>query len=85
MRVRLFYFAWLREAMGQGEEALELPAGVTTAGALARLLAGRDAAAARAFANPKLVRIAVNQRFANAQTELADGDEVAFFPPVTGG
>lgn len=85
MRVQILYFAWLREAIGSAEETLELAAGGMTAGGLADLIASRGGAAAAAFANRRQVRIAVNQVFAPPETVLADGDEVAFFPPVTGG
>ncbi len=83
--LRVLYFAWLRERMGVGEEALALPAGVTTVGGLAAWLRARDPAGSAAFAEPSTVRAAVNQVFAKPETQLAAGDEVAFFPPVTGG
>jgi len=82
---RILYFAWMRERMGRTEEALSLPSGVQTVGDLVALLQQRDAAGAVAFAHPAMVRAAVNQEFATPGTSLQDGDEVAFFPPVTGG
>ncbi len=85
MAVRVLYFAWLRERVGVGEESLALPAGVGSLGALRDFLAERDAAHASAFAEPGCVRAAVNQAFAGPETTLQDGDEIAFFPPVTGG
>ena len=81
----MLYFARLRERVGRAEEALALPAGVATVGDLAAWLRARDAAGAAAFADLATVRAAVNQAFAPPDTPLADGDEVAFFPPVTGG
>ena len=83
--VRILYFAWLRERMGRTEEDLPLPSGVATVGGLVALLQGRDAAGATAFAHPAMVRAAVNQEFATPGTPIRDADEVAFFPPVTGG
>ncbi|MGH7212176.1 MAG: molybdopterin converting factor subunit 1 [Acetobacteraceae bacterium] len=83
--LRLWYFAWLRERIGQGEEVLRLPEGVRTVGQLIDWLRGRGAGYAAAFANARTVRAAVNQDFATRETPLAPGDEVAFFPPVTGG
>ena len=71
--------------MGRTEEALDLPPGVTTVGALLDWLRARDAQGAAAFATPGVIRAAVNQVFATQATPLAPGDEVAFFPPVTGG
>ncbi len=85
MAIRVLYFASLRERAGRDEESLELPDGVATVGALAAWLRARDAAGAAAFANPQVIRAAVNQEFAQPGAALADGDEVAFFPPVTGG
>jgi molybdopterin synthase sulfur carrier subunit len=82
---RILYFAWLRERMGRSEEDLALPPGVATVGGLVALLRDRDAAGAAAFAHPAMVRAAVNQEFATPDTTVQDVDEVAFFPPVTGG
>ena len=83
--LRLLYFAWLRERMGRGEESLARPPDVATVGELAAWLRARDAAGAAAFAELSTVRAAVNQVFAPPATRISDGDEVAFFPPVTGG
>ena len=62
-----------------------LPPGVATVGQLADWLRARDAAGAAAFAHPALVRAAVNQDLAGPDAPVRAGDEVAFFPPVTGG
>lgn len=67
--------------MGRSQEVLALPEGIATIGALMAWLAKRD----EAFANARLVRAAVNQDFATPETPVANGDEIAFFPPVTGG
>ncbi len=83
--VNVLYFARLRERMGRSEERLPLPEGVASVGALAAWLRARDAAGAAAFADPATVRAAVNQCFAQPAAAVSDGDEVAFFPPVTGG
>ena len=83
--IRVLYFAWLRERMGRAEELLPLPEGVATVAELIGWLTARDAAGARAFANAALVRAAVNQDFAAPSDPVRPGDEVAFFPPVTGG
>lgn len=83
--LNLLYFAWVKERMGKPDERLPLPEGVTTVGALASWLQARDDAGARAFATPTAIRAAVNQDFATPETPIQDGDEIAFFPPVTGG
>ncbi|MSP03087.1 MAG: molybdopterin converting factor subunit 1 [Acetobacteraceae bacterium] len=81
----ILYFAWLRERVGVAEEILELPEGVTTVAELVVYLSGLDQRHAAAFKDRKTVRCAVNQEFADPATVLQAGDEVAFFPPVTGG
>ena len=83
--LQILYFAWIKERMGRPGETLPLSPAIGTVGALAAWLQARDEAGARAFANPTLVRAAVNQEFATPGTSIRDGDEIAFFPPVTGG
>lgn len=83
--LKLLYFASLRERMGRTAEDLATPADVATVADLIRYLQRRDPAGAAAFAQTSLVRAAVNQEFAHLQTAIRDGDEIAFFPPVTGG
>lgn len=84
MTVEVLYFASLREALGCAGETLELPAGVRTVGALRAHLAERGAGW-QALAGGRQVRSAVNQRMVESDAAVAAGDEVAFFPPVTGG
>ena len=81
----ILYFAWLRERIGRDREELALPPGVTTVGALVAFLAERGPGYAAAFQNRRTVRCAVNQEFADPAAVIAPGDEIAFFPPVTGG
>jgi molybdopterin synthase sulfur carrier subunit len=83
--VKLLYFAWLRTRIGRGEEEVDVPAEVATVADLLSWLEGRGDGYAAALARPDLVRVAVNQEFASADTPLKAGDEVALFPPVTGG
>lgn len=82
--ITILYFAWLRERTGLSEETVPLAAGTTVAD-LIGLLAARGPGHAAAFQNRRTVRCAVNQEFADPSTVLQAGDEVAFFPPVTGG
>lgn len=81
----ILYFAWLRERVGVVEESLSLPTSVTTVGDLVVYLSNLDQRHAAAFKDRETVRCAVNQEFADAGTVVRPGDEVAFFPPVTGG
>ncbi|KAA5613130.1 molybdopterin converting factor subunit 1 [Rhodovastum atsumiense] len=83
--MRLLYFAWLRERVGTSEEELPLPPDVATVTDLIAWLRGRSSGHEAAFAAARSIRCAVNQDFADPGTPVAAGDEVAFFPPVTGG
>ena len=83
--LHILYFAWLRERLGLGEESLALPEDVDSVGTLIAWLRRRDDRFGAIFAEGRLVRCAVNQEFAGPDTPLVGDDEVAFFPPVTGG
>jgi len=83
--VKLLYFAWVRQKIGRGEEDLALPAGVKTVSDLVAHLCARGGGYAEAFADVKRVRAAVNQDHVGFDAIVRDDDEVAFFPPVTGG
>ncbi len=83
MKVTVRYFASLREALG-AVELVDLPSG-TTVGGLRDALVARGLPHAEVLARGRAVRCAVSQRMAGEDTALADGVEVAFFPPVTGG
>jgi molybdopterin synthase sulfur carrier subunit len=84
MALKILYFAGLREALGQTSEYLALPDRVGTVGELHAHLAARGGAW-QALVTMKNLRMAVNQQMASMHTPLEDGDEIAFFPPVTGG
>jgi molybdopterin synthase sulfur carrier subunit len=81
----ILYFAWLRERTGSAQEELPLPDGVETVADLVDYLSARDSAHAAAFHNRTKIRCAVNQEFSAPSSRVRPGDEVAFFPPVTGG
>ena len=83
--VQILYFAWLRERVGRSAEDIGLPADVRTVGALMAWLATRGDGYAAAFGTENKIRCAVNQEFGGPETPVKPGDEVAFFPPVTGG
>jgi len=84
-RLRILYFAWLRERVGTAEEEVEVPPGIATVADLVAWLKARGPGFAAAFTATKTIRCAVNQSFAGPEAPIATGDEVAFFPPVTGG
>jgi sulfur-carrier protein len=85
MSVTLLYFAWVRQKIGKSEETIAVPESVATVGDLATWLVARGAGYADAFADPKRLRAAVNQEHVGFDARLGPDDEVAFFPPVTGG
>jgi molybdopterin synthase sulfur carrier subunit len=83
--VTLLYFASLRESLGTSREQVPLPSGNSTVSSLLDQLRSRDERWTQAFAPGKQWRVAVNQQMADLATPIKPGDEVAFFPPVTGG
>jgi sulfur-carrier protein len=83
MKVR--YFAWVRERVGQAEEEIELPAGVTSVAELMDWLKGRDEGYAAAFSEPAVIRAAVDQDHVPHDAPIRGAREIAFFPPMTGG
>jgi molybdopterin synthase sulfur carrier subunit len=85
VNIRILYFARLREDMGIAQEMFELPPEVSDVSSLRQRLAARGGASAVALGLGKAVRVSVNQDLARDQTPVKAGDEVAFFPPVTGG
>jgi molybdopterin synthase sulfur carrier subunit len=85
MKVKILYFASVREKLGRDAEELEVPAGVATIAGLRSHLCSRGGAWADALAESKLLRSAVNQDMVPPSATIKSGDEVAFFPPVTGG
>ena len=85
MNVKVLYFAGLREQVGTQSEDLQVPAGVTTVAGLRAMLMARGGAWQSALAQGKALRVAVNQEMAQPTTPVKPGDEIAFFPPVTGG
>ena len=83
--IKVLYFARLREAFGKSSEQIALPEDVRDLEGLRALLVARGGAWEQELAPSRPVRAAVNQAMAAGDVPVADGDEVAFFPPVTGG
>ena len=83
--MKLRYFAWVRERIGKPEEDIEVPASVATVGQLMGWLAGRGEEYAHAFANPKVIRAAIDRAHVAPDTQIKGAGEIAFFPPMTGG
>ncbi|MBM3541278.1 MAG: molybdopterin converting factor subunit 1 [Alphaproteobacteria bacterium] len=83
--MKVLYFAWLRARTGCAEETVSPPGDVATVGALVEWLKARSPGHAAAFKEMRVVRAAVNQNLAGLNHTVAPGDEIAFFPPMTGG
>ena len=83
--MKLLYFAWVRERVGKTEEVVDVPAGLATVGDLVTWLAGRGEEYAHAFANPKVVRAAIDRTHVRPDAAVGQAREIAFFPPMTGG
>jgi molybdopterin synthase sulfur carrier subunit len=83
--VKILYFAWLRARIGCAEEELALPADIRDVAGLLGWLRARGPRYTEALRDLSVVRVAVNQDYVGHEHPLADRDEVAIFPPVTGG
>jgi len=83
--MKILYFAWLREKAGIGEEDVSPPETVTTVAELVEWMKSRGGGFAEAFADTAVVKVAVNQEHVGFDHPVSAKDEVAFFPPVTGG
>lgn len=83
--ITLRYFAWVRERVGRAEERVEVPGDIETVGALIGWLGQRGEGYALAFQNPKIIRAAIDGAHAKAETRIVGAEEIALFPPVTGG
>jgi sulfur-carrier protein len=83
--VKLLYFAWLRTRLGCAEEEVALPPRVRDVAELLDWLRSRGGRYAEALQDLSVVRVAVNQTYVGGEHPLQEGDEVAIFPPVSGG
>lgn len=83
--MKLLYFAWLKTELGKSEEEIALPEGVNTVEDLLDWLPSRGAPFDKLAPRRKAIRVAVNQEYAKPGDPLRESDEVALFPPVTGG
>jgi sulfur-carrier protein len=83
--VKVVYFAWVRERIGKGEEEVDIPAEVKTAGELVAWLATLGEGYEEALRFPKAIRVAVNQEHVEHHELIAGACEIGIFPPMTGG
>lgn len=83
--MKILYFAWMRQRIGSSAETIDLPGDVTTVSDLVDWLVGRGENYGQAFARRDVIRAAVNQEYVRFDHPVSNADEIAFFPPVTGG
>ena len=83
--MKILYFAWLRTRIGCAEEEVELPSDVRNVAALLEWLRSRGDRYSEALRDLSVIRVAVNQDYVRPEHPVREGDEVAIFPPVTGG
>jgi sulfur-carrier protein len=83
--VKILYFAWLRARIGCAEEELTLPPQVRDVAGMLDWLRARGSRYAEALQNQAVIRVAVNHDYVGLDHPVGEGDEVAIFPPVTGG
>jgi molybdopterin synthase sulfur carrier subunit len=85
MRIQLRFFAGVREALGSSQESVDLPLDAKTVGDVRAFLRARGGVWEQTLAEGRALRMAYNQQMTGPETAIAEGGEVAFFPPVTGG
>ena len=85
MNIKILYFARIKESVNYSTEDIVLPADVSNINTLKNYLAGRGEAWADLFNGKQTIRAAINHELVDDMMAINDGDEVAFFPPVTGG
>jgi molybdopterin synthase sulfur carrier subunit len=85
MTMKLIYFAWVRERIGKPEEDVTLPGDVKTVADLLRWLRSRGEEYEHALQYPDVIRVAINQEHVDHRESLAGANEIALFPPMTGG
>jgi len=83
--VKILYFSWVRDRVGLGNQDVVLPENVTTIEQLVNLLKSQGDGYTHAFSDLSIIRAAVNHEHVKLDHTICENDEVAFFPPVTGG
>jgi sulfur-carrier protein len=83
--MKILYFAWMRQRIGSSAETIDLPGDVNTVNDLVGWLVGRGENYGQAFTKREVIRAAVNQEYVRFDHPVSNDDEIAFFPPVTGG
>ena len=79
------YFSWIKEHIGKSEEQITIPSDIINVDQLINYLNERDTKYNLLFEKKELIKIAVNKTYSSFDTKISNSDEIAFFPPVTGG
>ena len=79
------YFSWIKEHIGKSEEQIILPSHIFNINQLINYLSEMDEKYNLLYEKKELIKIAVNKTYSSFDTNISDSDEIAFFPPVTGG
>ena len=79
------YFSWIKEHIGKAEEVIDLPEDITTIKELISYLENLNDGYKLAFEKKNLIKIAINKSYSSLDEKIDNNDEIAFFPPVTGG
>ena len=79
------YFSWIKEHIGKSEEQIDLPNNITNVNQLISYLNEIDEKYNIIFEKKELIKIAVNKTYSSFDDKISNSDEIAFFPPVTGG
>ena len=79
------YFSWIKEHIGKSEEQITIPSYITNVDQLINYLNEKETKYNLLFEKKELIKIAVNKTYSSFDTKISDNDEIAFFPPVTGG
>ena len=79
------YFSWIKEHIGKAEEEIDLPTEITTIKELISYLENLNDDYRLAFEKKNLIKIAINKSYSSLDDKIDNNDEIAFFPPVTGG
>ena len=83
--MKLLYFAWIRTNLGVSEELVDVPSEINDVRGLLDWLINRGESYKAALSDLNLIRVSVNQEYVDLDHAITMGDEIAFFPPVTGG
>ena len=83
--MKLLYFAWIRTKLGVSEELIDVPPDIKNVKGLIDWLISQGDAYKTVFSDLSLLRVAVNQEYVDLDHTITSDDEIAFFPPVTGG